>query len=372
MTVHFLLLFSTSYTPPRCRYVQLFDYDFARDADKVAQIGDLLAQITGEPSPTATTQSIHPLAKRKPDEQLRKPVDKMQRTGPSAGGSSKPTTQVSRPSAVDSSIAKMKLSQNGRPSLQSPTTTFKNGQPTPPPQNEPAKPPKKGSFAEIMARGKAAQSTLGQVGKIQHKKIEKLPSKREREEMKAAKAHNLQKNLGPNGKFRAAGQHLLKDERKGVKEGERRVSDGKVGTGKKSTGAETERKVKKASLATTGYTGTARPKPGAMISSRPSASGSSRYDRGRDRYRDDRYGSSSKRRSYPSGDEEDEAEEEEGYGSDVSSDMEAAAFEVDEEEEEATRIARREDAEALAEENRHKREKEEKRRRLAAMARARR
>jgi hypothetical protein len=221
-----------------------------------------------------------------------------------------------------------------------------------------------------MARGKAAQATLGQVGKIQHKKIEKLPSKREREEMKATKAHNLQKNLGPNGKFRTAGQHLLKDERNGVKDSERKVSNGKVGTGKKSAEAVAERKVKKAATATTGYTGTARPKPGAKVSSRPSTSSSSRYDR--DKYRDDRYGSSSKRYSYPSEDEDEDEEEEEAYASDVSSDMEAAAFEVDEEEEEAARIARREDAEALAEENRHKREKEEKRRRLAAMAKARR
>jgi hypothetical protein len=223
-----------------------------------------------------------------------------------------------------------------------------------------------------MARGKAAQATLGQVGKIQHKKIEKLPSKREREEMKATKAHNLQKNLGPNGKFRKAGQQLLKDGRNGAKGSERTVSNGKVGTGKKSAEALEEKKVKKAATATTGYTGTARPKPGAKVSSRPSASGSSRYDRGPDRYRDDRYDSSSKHQFYRSEDEEEEEEEEEDYASDVSSDMEAAAFEVDEEEEEAARIARREDAEALAEENQHKREKEEKRRRLTAMAKARR
>ncbi|KAH8777036.1 hypothetical protein F5882DRAFT_408387 [Hyaloscypha sp. PMI_1271] len=337
-------------------------------------IGDILAQITGEPSPTATTHTIPPHPKRKPDEQLRKPVDKMQRTGPPTGGSSNPTTQVSKRPAVDSSMAKMKLSQNGRPSLQSPSTTFKNGQPTPPPQSESAKPPKKGSYAEIMARGKAAQATLGQVGKIQHKKIEKLPSKREREEMKATKAHNLQKNLGPNGKFQKAGQQLLKDGRNGAKGSERKVSNGKVGTGKKSAEALEEKKVKKAATATTGYTGTARPKLGAKVSSRSSASGSSRYDRGPDRYRDDRYDSSSKHQFYRSEDEEEEEEEEEeeDYASDVSSDMEAAAFEVDEEEEEAARIARREDAEALAEENQHKREKEEKRRRLTAMAKARR
>jgi protein SPT2 len=353
-----------------------FQVDLARDTENMIQISDLLAQITGEPSPTAPTQTIPPLLKRKPDEQLRKPVDKLQRTGTPAGGSSRPPTQVSTQAAVNTSLAKMKLGQNGQPSLQSPTANFKNGQPTPPPQTEPAKPPKKGSYAEIMARGKAAQATLGQVGKIQHKKIEKLPSKREREEMKATKIHNLQKNLGPNGKFRAAGKQLLKDERTGAGNSERKVSNGKVGTvgtGKKSAEAVAERKIKKAAIATTGYTGTARPKPGAKVS-RPSTTGSSRYDRGPDRGRDGRYGTSSKGYSYHSEeeDEDEEDEEVEDYASDVSSDMEAAAFEVDEEEEEAARIARREDAEALAEENRHKREKEEKRRRLMALAKSRR
>jgi protein SPT2 len=338
---------------------------------ELVQIGDILAQITGEPSPTATTHTIPPPSQRKSVEQLRKPVDKIQRSEPQPRSLSKPTTQVPNPPAVNASMAKMKLGQSGRPFLQSPTTTFKNGQPTPPPQSEPAKPPKKGSYAEIMARGKAAQATLGQVGKIQHKKIEKLPSKREREELKATKAHNLQKNLGPDGKFRTAGQQLLKGGRSGSKEGERKISNGKVGTGKKSKEAVEDKKVKKAAVATTGYTGTARPKPNTNGPSRSSNSSSSRYNRGPDRYRNDRYSSSSKRQSYLSEDEEEE-EDEEDYASDVSSDMEAAAFEVDEEEEEAARIARREDAEALAEENRHKREKEEKRRRLAAMAKARR
>jgi hypothetical protein len=261
-------------------------------------------------------------------------------------------------------MEKMKIAPNGRtPSTSIPTaTTFKNGQPTPPPSNDapPAKAPKKGSFAEIMARAKAAQATSGQVGKIQHKRIEKAPSKREREEARAQKSQNLQKNLGPNGKFQKAGQSALGDGRAGMKE-----SKGKI-----PVKPEVEKKVKKAATATTGYAGTARPKPGSgKAPSRSSASGS-RYDRGPDRYRDDRRGSSS-RYTYASEDE-DEAEEEEEYDSDVSSDMEAAAFEVDEEEEAAARIARREDAEALAEENRLKREKEEKRKRLAAMAKSRR
>jgi protein SPT2 len=259
-------------------------------------------------------------------------------------------------------MANMKLGSNARAPVPSPTTTFKNGQPTPPPSTDApaAKPPKKGSYAEIMARGKAAQATLGQVGKIQHKKIEKLPSKREREEMKAQKSQKIQKNLGPNGKFRSTGPPVSNGRSLA------RESVGKVAP-------EPEKKVKKAAVATTGYAGTARPKPGsAKTPSRSSAALSSRYERGPDRYRDDRRGPSSKRYTYASEEEADEEEEVEDYDSDASSDMEAAVFEVDDEEEEAARIARREDAEALAEENRLKREKEEKKRRLAAMARRRR
>jgi hypothetical protein len=219
-----------------------------------------------------------------------------------------------------------------------------------------------------MARAKAAQAVSGQVGKIQHKKIEKQPSKREREEMKAQKSAKLQKNLVPNSKFQkgghAPGQPPLRDARNDGRNGARETNE------KASTEPAVEKKVKKSALATTGYAGTARPKPGsAKVHSKSSASASaSRHDRGPDRYRDDRYGSSSKR--YAS--EEEDEEEDQEYDSDVSSDMEAAAFEVDEEEELAARIARREDAEALAEENRLKREKEEKRRRLAAMAKSRR
>ncbi|KAH7412559.1 hypothetical protein BKA64DRAFT_659095 [Cadophora sp. MPI-SDFR-AT-0126] len=330
-------------------------------------IGDLLAQITGEPSPTQSTHPSFP-PKRKADDQIRKPVDKIQRTQVPAAGSPRPMAQANRPTTVDTSMAKMNLAQNNqkqplsRPSTS--TTSFKNGQPTPPPTNDaPKAPPKKGSFAEIMARGKAAQSTLGQVGKIQHKRIEKQPSKREREDVKAQKASNLQKNLAPDSKFSKMGKNP-------VRNGQGTQRTGRGG-GKARAEPVPEKKVKKAALATTGYTGTSRPKPGGA-SSRPSASSSSsRYDRGpdRDRHRGNRYGA---RYAYASEEEEDEEEEDEpDYESDLS-DMEAAAFEVDEEEEEAAKIARREDALALAEENRLKREKEEKRRRLAAMAKSRR
>lgn len=292
-------------------------------------------------------------------------MNKIQRIQPSATALSKPAPNDSQSLSVEGPLSRVKLGSSiQKPASSStPSATFKNGRPTPPLATDALKaPPKKGSFAEIMARGKAAQSTLGQVGKIQHKKIEKLPSKREREEMKIQRSSNLAKNLAPSSKFGKAPLSNGRDVRNGLKEG-----------GKKAP-PEPEKKIKKAATATTGYAGTARPKPGgAKVPARSSVSSSSRYDRGpdRNRYRDERHGSSA-RYAYVSEEEEEEEEEEREYDSDVSSDMEAAAFEVDEEEEMAARIARREDAEALAEENKLKKEKEEKRKRLAAMARSRR
>ncbi|KAI6711653.1 hypothetical protein JHW43_005798 [Diplocarpon mali] len=338
-------------------------------------ISDLLAQISGEPSDTQPTYTTPPAPKRKADEQIRKSIDKIQRIGAAAANSSRPMALSGKPPTVETSIAKMKLGQNGqsravaRPSTS--TTAFQNGHPTPPPSNDaPKAAPKKGSFAEIMARGKAAQSTLGQVGKIQHKRIEKMPSKRERDDLKAQKSSNLQKNLASDSKFSKMGQANVRNGQS-AKDNGKMGQDGARPGGKVRAAPEPEKKMKKAATATTGYTGTSRPKPAGAASKTSGSASSSRYNRGldRDRYRGERYGA---RYAYPSEEEEeedDEEEEERSYDSDLS-DMEAAAFEVDDEEEEATRIARREDAEALAEENRLKREKEEKRRRLTAMAKA--
>jgi protein SPT2 len=316
------------------------------DSNNMLKISDLLAQITGEPSPTTSNFPQSP--KPKPDEGVRRPLDKLKTHTTQSTYSLKPTADPRKTPGGDT---KTKPPANG--SSLSSTTTFKNGQPTPPPSNDaPKAPPKKGSYAEIMARGQAAQKVLGQVGKIQHKKIEKIPSRREREEMRAQRAAKVQKGLAPNSKFRKSGQPSLQEE--------------KTGSNKRAKAREPapDKKVKKAALATTGYAGTARPKLGNSSRSGSHAGSSSR--------RVDRYGreGSGQRGSRYDEYEDDEAEEEEelDYESDVSSDMEAAAFEVDEEEAMAERIARREDAEALAEENRLKREKAEKRRRLMAMA----
>jgi hypothetical protein len=170
----------------------------------MTKIGDLLASITGEPSPSTMAS---PPPKRKADDDLRRPVEKSQKRGLQVANCSKPLIQPSKFSATDSSVSNAKVVQNSQSVIRnSATSTFKNGQPTPPPMNDAPKALKKGSFAEIMARGKAAQTTLGQIGKIQHKKIEKLPSKRERAAMQIKKGKSIQKRLASSLRRRSRRQ----------------------------------------------------------------------------------------------------------------------------------------------------------------------
>lgn len=344
------------------------------------KISDLLAQINGgEPTPSSTTTYAPP--KRKADQELSRPADKIARKDPSA---TNPPRQISqaRPVSTTASVQRLNsgIRDGTKPSSTAVTKTSSaavakpsysavvrtsasasNVTLAPPGSSAPKPPPKKGSYEEIMARATAAQATLGQVGKIQHKKVEVDP-------MKRGKGKALQSTRGVAVKGSGSSkQPALKDGRNGVKE-----NGGKMGG---ATGAQAQapvKKVKKAALATTGYTGTARPNPALLktasktaprTASKPTPPSAPKRANG--------HGSSyqtSKRSSYAREDDDDDMGEEEDYESDVSSDMEAAAFEVDEEEEKAARIARLEDEEAAREEARHKREKEEKRRKLAALA----
>lgn len=319
------------------------------------KISDLLAQISGDAGQPLTANA--PL-KRKAESELPREDGKLSRTTDALSLSSRPTTQMKKSSSalasqhVSASTAKYSASPN-------PITSAGNGvNASVNPSFTTAKPPKKGSYAEIMARGKAAQSTLGQIGKIQHKPIEKAPSRRERQEGARSQARGV-----TNGNGRPTGQTPLRNGHSVARE-----HSGKSASKVSSDKDLSEKRVKKAAIATTGYTGTARPHSSANRSSSkpPSHSG---YGSGADKNR--RSPGLPRRYTYASEAEDDEIDEEDYY-SEASSDMEAATFEVDEEEERAARIARREDAEALKEENRLKREKEEKRKRLAAMVKSRR
>jgi protein SPT2 len=321
-----------------------------------SKISDLLAQITGE-APSSSSNTNPPLQKRKADDDLHRPHEKVVKREIVTANSSRPIAQVKKPSAINTSSPVPKSTSSFKPLPVKATSGSSNATTptTPTAASISAKPPKKGSYAEIMARGKAAQATLGQVGKIQHKRIEKVVNKRDRQDQKDQKDQRSQLTRDTNGKA-GSGVTPLKNG-KSVPAG---------GIGKQSAKAQKmpEKKVKKAATATIGYTGTARPLPSAKSSSKPSTS---RYDSRQDR---DRLSPSTHSRHYHyASDEDEEDDEEDGYNSEASSDMEAGIDEVDEEEERAARLARLEDAEALREENRLKKEKEERRRRLAAMAR---
>lgn len=144
--------------------------------------------------------------------------------------------------------------------------------------------------------------------------------------------------------------------------------------------------MKKAAIATTGYTGTARPRPGAA-SSKSNGTSSKPSSASRARPQDRRlYGGalSASRRQHEGEDDDmddfieyDDEEPAYGYGrgggyeSPEESDMEAGLSDIDQEERRAEYHARREDQEQEALEKRLRREKEEKRRRLLEAARAR-
>lgn len=225
-----------------------------------------------------------------------------------------------------------------------------------------------------MARAKKAQETMGKVGMIQHKAIE--GSKKER----IAKAEQKSAVVkGKDGKPLAGnGRPSTMSSREAVRPGmtARGASkDGKA-LGKQrpgSSGGEVpEKKIKKSATATTGYTGTARPRPGAA-SGKSSSSKKGPVRPGgllappkpsrRDQYEDDYDEDLDDFIEY---DEEEDDPRGVGYGyaSDGSSDMEAGMSDIDVEERRAERAALEEDRREKALEEKLKREKEERKRRL--------
>jgi protein SPT2 len=234
-----------------------------------------------------------------------------------------------------------------------------------------AKAPKKGSYAEIKARAAAQAQKLQTIGKIQHRAVEKQPTKKEQE---AEDAKLGKKGVKPGSKPVAGlsskdGGHSngngLPD--RGLRGSVQKGTAGKAGNRVAATIE--ERKPKKAALATTGYSGSARPPPS---KAKP---GAARSGNGRDharppnplgmfsrpRRKDDEYDEDM---DDFIDDDEDEPEDE-GYGrryryadEDDDSDMEAGYSDVEDEEEAAARLARLEDQreEAILEQRRREKE----------------
>jgi hypothetical protein len=229
-----------------------------------------------------------------------------------------------------------------------------------------------------MARAKANSEQRESLGKIQHKTVERTLTMKERKEMKAEEARKARMEARKLGTGRAGATTAPSREMAKAPSARNGLPSASART--KKTPPVEEKKVKKAALATTGYTGTARPRPGASTTAKPGAANRPGSEaRARER---PRYGGplSAPRSRYEEDDEMDdfivddeEEEEEPGYGNgqryrydsyDDESDMEAGISDIEDEEQKAERLARREDLEQEALEKRLKQEKEERRRRL--------
>lgn len=205
---------------------------------------------------------------------------------------------------------------------------------------EAAKAPKKGSYAEIMARAKATQSKAPVVGIISHKPKEQM-------------AMSYKKELKMKKK-------AIKNKKLGIKGGERPSSSGSMSSSP-APGASDRKKIPQPA-----YKGTAKPRPqptykGTMKPASTTQKASNRTGDGK----------SSKPRydEYAATDEDDLDDVEEGeYGSYESDDMEAGFSDVEQEESVAARAARKEDEEEAKLEAKLKNEKEERKKRLVEMA----
>jgi protein SPT2 len=242
-----------------------------------------------------------------------------------------------------------------------------------------SKAPKKGSFAEIMARGAAAQQVMPRAGMIQHKALPKLPSKKERLEEKVmlAKGHSAaRKPTGYAGVSKPSARGPIKSQNgaRPAASGARRLNGGGPRVAGSSSNVP-EKKVKKAALATTGYTGTSRPAAPAASRSSAARNGHKPSPRAGGLLAPPRYKQRDEEDEY---DEEmddfiDDDEDEElpygmerrpqyDYDSEGSSDMEAGADDIYLEETRAERMARDEDRKEEARLERLRREKEARKR----------
>ena len=206
--------------------------------------------------------------------------------------------------------------------------------------------PRKGTYQEILARARAAQEKRSVIGAIKHKPADKL-GQREKKKQNAKQSYKmkrppLNKPSELMNKAHSAQENLQKDiciEKNGKKR--QRIDLNYKGTMKPSS----------RSLAQVGSA-----KFG-MDSSTKSSSSMKSYQ---SRLRVD----AEHNKTYVSDVEEDS----EIYSSDASSDMEAAAFDLEEEEQQSLSVAKKEDEAAAAEELELKRKKAKRQKMLAQMA----
>ena len=239
------------------------------------------------------------------------------------------------PIAISSSSAAMPYRGTSRPDPASATPATPTG--------EALKAPKKGSYAEIMARAKANQSKPS-VGTINHKPKEQIaPSYKKELKLK---------------------QRAMRDKKLGIKSDSRPGSSGSLSSSS-APGPVASKKV-----AAPAYKGTAKskpqlPQPSYKGTMKP-ASSAVEPPTVRDR---NAYHRSPRYDEYVATDEDDLDEiEEDEHASDESDDMEAGFTDVEQEETVAEKAARKEDEEEARLEAKLKKEKEERRKRLEQLA----
>jgi hypothetical protein len=235
---------------------------------------------------------------------------------------------------------------------------------------------------------------MGQVGKIQHKKVEKGAIKqregkepKEPRDVKDRRATETKplargatgKPAGYSGSSRPGQPRapLAGGSRDGPKAARNGNGVGPKDSKRPSSADEPPKKMKKSAMAVTGYSGTARaqqttakknapaPRGGALLNpvpSRPRHSRNSRYD-DYDEELDDFI-------DYDEDEDEGAGGPRYEYASDGSSDMEAGLSDIDDEETQAERIARREDQEQDRLEKSLKQAKEERKRKALEALRA--
>lgn len=254
------------------------------------------------------------------------------RAQPSTNAQAKPSKP---PISVPPSSATMPYRGTNRPEPVSAAATTPTG--------DALKAPKKGSYAEIMARAKANKSKPA-VGTISHKPKEQI-------------ALSYKKELKLKKK-------AIKDKKLGIKDSNRPGSSGSLSS---SPAAGT---VANKKIAAPAYKGTAKPKPqvpqptykGTM----KTASSTAKLPTTRDRDASPR---KTRYDEYAATDEDDlDDVEEDEYGSDGSDDMEAGFTDVEQEETVAEKAARKEDEEQARLDAKHKTEKEERRKRLEQLS----
>ncbi|PTB62555.1 hypothetical protein BBK36DRAFT_1162813 [Trichoderma citrinoviride] len=352
-------------------------------------IGDLLAQITGgqssdSPAPAVQRQPSVSV-KRKADDDISRADAKTPRLftqptkapeRPASTTLPKTTPNPSKPVTTPNPSKPVTIaSRPAKPAVASKPPSAPLVDP-----NKPKAPPKKGSYAEILARAQRAQEVMGQVGKIQHKKVEKGAIKREKGTDAKGAPSDAQSRKPPVG-YKGSARPVQRNGTNGnapskTANGAASRTPGKAMTSsRKAPAPEPEKKVKKAALATTGYTGTARPKPGntskksnaprggALLNAPPPRPGANRRSRYEDDYDEDMD-------DFIDYDDEEDEGPRYGYASDGSSDMEAGLEDIDDEERMAERIARREDLREEQLERSLKMAKEEKKRKALEALRA--